>query len=251
MLYIIKNLENMKISNKIENLGYLNDFYIDDLSWTTRYVVLDTGNWLTGKKILISPHSIDKPNFLDNIIYTNLTKEKIANSPEISEVEPVSRKHELKLLKYYGWPPYWTFSPSMQNIVNQNIKDQSDNPKANFNDSHLRSIREIRKYYIQGLDDEIGVVDSFIIDDHNWIIKYLVLDTRIWLHWLPGGKKVLVAPEWIRNIEWKNSKMYLNLDRETIEKSPEFKSAEEIDEEYENKLYACYKEFIDKIIVDV
>ncbi len=251
MLHRIKNLENLKISNEKESLGFLSDFYIDDQSWITRYIVVDSGNWLTGKKVLVSPHSIKKPNFLENKIYTDLTKEQIENSPHISEEEPISRQHEIDLHNYYGWPAYWTLNPSMHDLVEQHRQDMKNEKKEIDYDPHLRSIREIRNYYIEGIEDEIGVVDSFLIGDHNWKIKYLVLDTRIWLHWLPGGKKVLVAPEWINKINWSKSRMYLDLDKETIEKSPEFKSVEEIDEEYENNLFICYKKFIDKKIVDV
>lgn len=253
MLHVIKELENLEIRNEKESLGYLSDFYIDDLSWTTRYVVVDTGKWLTGKKVLVSPHSIKKPDFLENVIYTNLSKEQIEKSPHVSEKEPVSRQNEIDLQKYYGWPAYWTITPSMQEVIEENKKSTKARKGENDTerDSHLRSIREIRKYYIEGINGEIGIVDGFVIDDDKWLIKYLVLDTRKWLHWLPGGKKILITPEWIRKIEWNKSKMFVDLDKETIEKSPEFKSAEEIDEKYENKLFACYKEFIDKKIINV
>lgn len=250
MLHAIKDIENFKLKNKNQDLGHIKDFYIDDLSWVTRYIVVDTGSWLTGKKVLISPHSLKKPNFLDNVIYTDLTQEQIKGSPHISEKEPVSRQHEIDLRKYYGWPAYWSMTTSMQGILDD-IKKEIEAEESKEKDPHLRSIRELRGYDVQAIDGDVGIVDSFIIDDDKWVIKYIVFDARKWLHWLPGGKYFLFAPEWTKDIKWDNSKIIVNLDRDTIENGPEFTSAKDIDSQFENKLYICYKSFLDKKIVDV
>lgn len=246
MLHVIKDLERFKIINNNEEIGYLDDYYFDDVSWIARYIVADTGNWLTGKKVLVSPHSIKKPNYLEKTISTNLTKEQIENGPNISNVEPVSRQHEIVLSEYYGWPAYWNMDASLQSMA---AIDKEKVSKSKKGDPHLRSVREVRNYLIEALDGEIGVVDSFIINDDNWVIEYLVIDTRKWLHWLPGGKYVLIFPEWIQEIKWSKSKVFVDLDKETIEKGPDFNSAEEIDDNFKNKLYNCYKEFIEKKIV--
>lgn len=251
MLYVIKKLENLKISNTNEEIGYLKDFYFNDESWITRYIVVDTGNLFTGRKVLISPNSIKKPNFLEGIIYTNLTKKQIEESPPISEDEPVSLQHQIKLSEYYGWPAYWSMGVSMQEAIEAIKRELNENDMEQKNDSHLRSIREVRNYRIEAIGGEIGVIDSFIIDDMNWTIKYLVIDTRKWLHWLPGGKNVLVAPEWIKELDWENSKVIVDLDKKIIEEGPEFDEAREIDEEFENRLYTCYKKFVERKIIDV
>jgi hypothetical protein len=251
MLHVIKDLERLKIDTVNEDIGYVYDFYFDDVSWITRYIVVDTGNWLTGKKVLVSPYSIKKPNFLENKISTDLSKKQIKNSPDVSLEEPVSRQFEQMLSEYYGWPAYWSMDASMQAMAARYNSDDAKALKLGKDDPHLRSVREVRNYTINAIDGEIGVVDSFIIDDQNWIIKYLVIDTRKWLHWLPGGKDVLIAPEWIENIKWNRSTVNVALDKETIENGPEFTSAKEIDEKFENKLYNCYKEFVEKKIVDI
>lgn len=248
MLHLMKDLENLKIVNEREELGYLNDFLVDDTSWTTRYIVVDTGNWITGQKVLISPHSLKKQNFVDKLIYTGLTKQKIEDSPPISKDESVSRQHEINLFEYCGWPAYWNLGAQTQAIL-----ESKDNGirKKNNGDQHLRSIREIRNYNVEAIDGEIGIVDDFIIDDKNWILKYLVVDTRKWLHWLPGGRNVLISPEWTKEIKWHESKINIDLDKYTIEQSPKFNSVEKIDSAFENRLYNCYKQFIQKKIVDV
>ena len=199
---------------------------------------------------MISPYSLKKPNFIKNEIYTELTKEQIENSPHISEKEPVSHQHELDLHKYYGWPAYWSMNTSMQGVL-EDIKTEIEEEKSENNDPHLRSVSELRSYDVEAVDGEVGVVDSFLIDDNKWIIKYVVLDTRKWLYWLPGGKYFLIAPEWTKDISWNDSKIVVDLDKETIKNGPEFKSAEEVDEQFENSIYSCYKTFIDKKIIDV
>jgi uncharacterized protein YrrD len=43
-------------------LGAVSDLYFDDDSWTIRYLTVDTGGWLGGRRVLISPISVsDKP----------------------------------------------------------------------------------------------------------------------------------------------------------------------------------------------
>jgi len=185
------------------------------------------------------------------VIYTDLNREQIENSHHISEKEQVSRQHEINLHKYYGWPAYWSMTSSMQGVLEKVHNEIEEEKKSKDNDTHLRSIRELRNYDVEVIDGDVGVVDSFVLDDNKWIIKYIVLDTRKWLHWLPGGKYFLIAPEWTKEIKWNDSKIAVDLDKETIENGPEFKSAEEIDEEFENRIYSCYKVFIDRKIVDV
>jgi hypothetical protein len=91
-------------------------------------------------------------------------------------------------------------------------------------------------YYIQASDGDLGHVEDFIIDDANWTIRYMVVDTR---NWLPG-KKVLVSPEWITDVSWGESKVHVNLTQEEIRDSPEYDPAEAVNRLYEERLYDFY-----------
>lgn len=108
--------------------------------------------------------------------------------------------------------------------------------KAEKGDSRLRSTREVEGYHIEASDGAIGHVQEFIVDDEEWIIRYVVIDTR---NWLPG-KKVLIAPEWIENIDWPSGKVQVARDRKTIKDSPEFDPARTVNREYETRLYDYY-----------
>jgi hypothetical protein len=103
-------------------------------------------------------------------------------------------------------------------------------------DSHLRSTTEVDGYHIEATDGEIGHVKDFLVDDETWAIRYLEVDTR---NWWPG-KKVLVSPQWIDNVSWPDSKVYVNLTRETIKNGPEWDESTTITREYENRLYDYY-----------
>ena len=104
-------------------------------------------------------------------------------------------------------------------------------------DPHLRSTQDVSDHHIQAVDGEIGHVEDFIIDDENtWAIRYLIIDTR---NWWPG-KKVLVSPHWIERISWRESKVFVNLSRETIKRSPEYTEKSLMTRDYENRLHRHY-----------
>ena len=113
--------------------------------------------------------------------------------------------------------------------------DRKKTLSREVNKSRLRSMKQVASYSIEATDGEIGSVADFVIDDEPWVIRYMVVDTG---NWWPG-KKVLVAPTWISNVAWKNSKVYVNLSRETIKTAPEFEP-DHLDREYETELYQHY-----------
>ena len=100
----------------------------------------------------------------------------------------------------------------------------------------MRSVSEVTGYEIQALDDHFGHVEDFSLDEQAWAIRYLVIDTRKW--W--PGKKVLLSPEWISWVSWPEAKVYVDLDRDTVQRAPEYKPAAEITREYEMKLFEHY-----------
>src|SRR5215203_5588313 len=94
MLHKISDLKGYTISATDGEIGEVQDFYFDDDDWTIRYLVIDTGKWLPGRKVLISPISMGKANRDRQSIAINLTKEQIENSPGIDTDKPVSRQYE-------------------------------------------------------------------------------------------------------------------------------------------------------------
>ncbi len=240
MLRSIKELRGYKLIARDGKVGEVHEFYFDDRAWVMRYAVVDTGNWLAGRRVLISPHSLEQPDWEKKQIDVKLTRKQIEGSPSIDAKKPVYRQHEMELMQYYSWPNYWevvgTHIPETALLIARAEKDQKDKYKTHDN-PHLRSTREVSGYYIQARDGEIGHVDDFIAEDENWIIRYVVVDTK---NWLPWSKEVILSPSWIKKIDWADEKVYLDLKRNLIEKSPEFDPSKPVNREYEVRLYDFY-----------
>ena len=222
MLHKVTTLKGYRLQGLDGEIGKVKEFYFDDRYWTIRYLVADTGNWLTGRQVLISPYALMAVNDKEQDIAINLTKKQIEDSPSLNTDKPVSRQFEDTYYGYYGWPMYYS-GPYMWGSYPYMVRDpyskrwtEPHNKKAW--DPHLRSTRNVSGYDIQATDGEIGHVEDFVIDDGTWAIRYLIIDTR---NWWPG-KKVLVAPQWIESVNWSQSKVLVNLPRATIKQSPEF-----------------------------
>jgi uncharacterized protein YrrD len=251
MLNKAKTLKNYKLNSLDGEIGKVREFYFDDEHWTIRYLMADTGNWLTGRKVLISPNSIVSINKEEEYITINLTKSQIENSPALDSDKPVSRQFQERFYGYFDLPVYWggiqTGGVAQQSggafvpyplISIENDKDKSIEPTIveNEGDPHLRSTHNVSGYNLQAMDGEIGHVDDFIIDDETWEIRYLIIDTQ---NWLPG-KKVLLSPQWIDLVNWKESKVLVNILSEDIKQSPEYSEESILNRDYEIQLFKYY-----------
>ena len=91
------------------DIGEADDFLVEDGSWAIRYAVVDTGKWLPGKKVLISPRWIRDVAWDDRRIHVDLTREAVKDSPEFDPERTVDRDYETRLHQYYDQPIYWGF----------------------------------------------------------------------------------------------------------------------------------------------
>ena len=107
MLQSIKELYGEKLNALDGEIGHVKDFYFDDQSWAVRYVVAETGTWLTSRQVLLSPLAFGTLYQDGRDILVNITKKQIEDSPSIELHKPVSRQYEEEYHRYYGWPYYW------------------------------------------------------------------------------------------------------------------------------------------------
>ncbi|MEP7347259.1 MAG: PRC-barrel domain-containing protein [Gemmatimonadaceae bacterium] len=239
MLVKTTTLKGFTLKCRDGEIGSVKEFYFDDRHWAIRYLVANAGNWITGRKVLISPYSLESVNRPKEQIVVDLTKKQIEDSPPLNSDKPISRQFESSYYGYYGWPTYWT-GPFMWGIYPSIVRDREQwmdpAPSDKTWDAHLRSTDDVSGYHIQAADGEIGHVDDFIIDDETWAIRYLIIDTHNW--WT--GKKVLVSPQWIERVSWSDSKVFVSLERETIKKSPEYTNHSLITRDYESSLHRHY-----------
>ena len=107
MLRSTKQLHGDKLGATDGEIGHVKDFYFDDQNWAIRYLVVDTGSWLPGRQVLISPHSLGALDSAGKVLSVKLTRKQIEDSPSIDAHKPVSRQWEEEYYRYYGWPFYW------------------------------------------------------------------------------------------------------------------------------------------------
>lgn len=245
----IKSLVGYTIKATDGEIGKVEEFYFDDRTSTIRYMVVKTGGWFSGKKVLISPEAFQKPEWESKIFPVNLSKEEIKNSPDIDTDKPVSRQQEELMREYYSWPGYygygygigywgaglWGYPLVEESTVEKEMK-QMKATEHGYENRHLRSIDEVTGYDIHATDGDIGEVEDFIIDDITWKIHFLVVKTGNWF----SGKKVLISPQWIKNVKWQEQEVTVNHTKDEVKNSPEYDSSQPIDDSYEHCLNDYY-----------
>ena len=240
MLRSLKDLEGYGVSATDGDLGKVENFLLDDESWTIRYLVVDTGGFFTVRSVLISPLAFRSIEWAPRFFHLALTKDKIMHSPGTDTDLPVSRQHERDHFLYYGYPNYWGASGvwNLDSVSMTMLPPTFGRPEGEGSgtpdDSHLRSARVLSDYHIPGSDDEIGHVEDFIVDDETWAIRYLVVNTsNLWF-----GKKVLVSPFWATRVDWEHAMIHLGLSRQEIKDCPEWNADAAVNRSYEERLFA-------------
>jgi sporulation protein YlmC with PRC-barrel domain len=239
MLTNLKTLKDYRLNANDGEVGGIKEFLFDDKFWTIRYLVVNTGNWLSKRRVLLSPYFIGDADHRHGLININLLKEQIENSPSLDNDQPVSRQYEESYYGYYGAPVYWSGSSmwgSSRSIIRERDKWNITHENMDTWNSNLISSKEISGYDIRASNGQIGDLDDFILDDENWAIRYLAIDTKSWL----PGKKVLISPEWIQNIREDNSEVQVNLSLEAIKDAPAWDEDQIITRDYETKLFNYY-----------
>ena len=258
MLRNVKDLENYTISATDGPIGQVKDFYFDDDTWAVRYLVVDTGSWLESRRVLISPISVQRPDWQDHTLPVSITKQQVQNSPGIDTHMPVSRQNEEQMLGYYGYANYWgggglwgeglypyEMVPGFAGhgldraarIRELEAYLLAEKARQRSADPHLRSCNALIGYDIHASDGAIGHVAGFLVDDATWALRYLVIDTSNW--WV--GHKVLIAPPWIKGVHWSDRSVEVDLSREQIKTAPIFESTQAWSRHHDVLLYRHYR----------
>ena len=232
MLHSLTALRNFHVRAADGDIGEVTDGYFDDERWVIRYLVVNTGSWLSGREVLISPYSISRVDAAGSAIVTQLTRKQVEGSPSIDTAKPISRREEESYLAYFGYPVYWPYTtlwawgatpvvippdPGSAPGVRP-PGETASGAGVSSADAHLHSGREVTGYHIQGSDEAVGHVEDFLFEDDSWAVRYLAAATR---NWLPGNH-VLISPQWIREVSWPERLVVVELKREEIEASPQY-----------------------------
>jgi hypothetical protein len=244
MLRAVNDLKGYALLATDGPIGHVVDVLVDDRHWTVRYLVVDTGTWLSGRKVLISPIALGRPDWALQQLPVSLTKERVENSPDVDTQQPVSRQHEMEQLGYYGYPFYWEGTgiwgagpyPGLLAGVAGGAINSGPSPDAAEEDPHLRSCDALVGYQIHATDGDLGHVENFLVDDESWVVRYFVVDTSNW--W--GGHHVLIAPQWVARVSWPDSTVSLDLSREAIKSAPPYDAAKMFERQHELAMYEHY-----------
>ncbi len=239
------------------DIGTVDDLLVDDRRWGVRYLVVETGGWLSSRKVLISPLSLGPNGAEARVLPVRISREQVRLSPDIDTDRPVSRQHELEYLAYYGYPNYWDSvglwgagampgmvvpalgMPGLEAAVDDRMT--AGTPAAagteTAGDPHLRSCAELIGYDLKATDHEIGHVKGFIVDDADWALRYFVIDTSRWLF----GHLVLIAPQWIEQVSWDDRQVAVSLRADDVRNAPAWDGSTVPDRSHETALYRHHR----------
>ncbi len=257
MLYSTKEIEGYAVGATDGEIGKVKDFYFDDKDWAVRYLVVETGGWLSSRKVLVSPIAIGTPNREQKVLPASISREQVRNSPDIDTDRPVSRQHEMEYSGYYGYPYYWggagfwgggmypnLMLPGYGGLggwyggsgEEQREMARRESARHEQDDPHLRSYDAVVGYHIHASDGDIGHVAGMLIDEQTWAVRYLIVDTSHW--WL--GHQVLIAPQWIKSVSWLDGTVAVSMTRQAVKDAPAYDAQATLNREQENRLYEHY-----------
>jgi hypothetical protein len=230
MLWNASALKGYAVEASDGAIGTVTDLLFDDKTWTLRWLVVHTA-WLFGRHVLLPLSALGQPDAETKRFPVRLTKAQVKDSPDVDTDLPVSRHIEAHVYNYYDANPYWTsgFSgmdnaiatpyvlPINRNDVGPRYENGTD-ALLDDGDPHLRSVNAVIGYHLQAMDGEIGHVEDFIVDDGDWRIRLVTVDTK---NWLPG-ERVVMPPSAIGEIDWVGELIYVKESRDKVKSSPPY-----------------------------
>jgi hypothetical protein len=228
-------------------IGTVSDFLFDDAKWHVRWLVVDTGRWLSGRKVIIPVSALGHPDPAQRTYSVKLTQQQIEDSPSIGPDEPVSRETESSHFEHYGLSPYWSAgylggyhaqwgsTPFPVSGTEEQSREIADAEHDRYNQS-LRSFALLTGYHAESRDGDIGHLEDFLVEDSDWSIHFLVIDTRNW--WV--GKRVLISPKSVLDIDWQERMVTLDVDRQKVKDSPAYDPSTTVDKAFEQQFHRHY-----------
>ena len=230
MNFALSNLTNCLVHALDGDVGRVEQFYFDDLTWSIRYLTIRTKGGLPGHNVLIPATALLTPDWQNRVIPITLNMTQVFSCPSTEIEEPVSRQHEIDLHRYYEWPGYWDGSFYIPvGYSESNPRQISGLQKAN---PHLRAVRALVNARIEAKDGNVGDIQDIIADDKTWSIRYLIVKTK---QWLPHNS-ILISPHWIQTVNWPDHRISIDLDQDAVMKSPKYDPDQPMTLDYEQKL---------------
>jgi hypothetical protein len=205
-------------------IGSVSDFLFDDALWTVRWLVLDMGTWLPGRKLLLPPASIIGTDDAAKQLAVALTKAEVRGSLGMSEDQPVSRQMEDRLHEDHDTG---AAAPLPEDSA---AGGAATTPfDAAPGDPHLRSLAALMGYEIEADEGAAGFFEDILVDPATWAICYLIIGTSN----LREGEHLLVPPAAVHGISWAGRQIRLDMTRDSLLASPPWNKVIIVNEETE------------------
>ncbi len=183
------------------HIGHVEDVYFDTIGWKVRYLVIKTGEWLLGRKVLVSPEALADGWHGESGVRVNLAKDRIRSSPDIDTAQPLSVATGRLLHEHYAWLPYAVGTERAG--------------------SRLCRVADLLGYRLAGKNGLAGRVEDFVIHEEDAELRYVAVH-------VPKGlttKTVLIHTSDVNGFDWENRVLLSGLSRHDIEASPEYEKA--------------------------
>jgi hypothetical protein len=239
----LKNLTGYSLEGNDGTKGSVKDFLFDEDTWVIRYVDAEIAGLTERTRVLIPCFFLAKPDWQDKRIHVALNRREIQSCPDLDEKAPVSREYEKELNKHYRIEDYWPsvyavpagaagfYPPRPVRVPNRAVNEKELN-------TSLRSFKEIRHYVFQAKEDRFGQLEDLILDDEDWQVVYLVVDTS---RWKPWSKSVVLSVSWLDTISYQNRELAIDMESDHIKDAPEFNPSHPIGMDYEQALHNHYQ----------
>jgi hypothetical protein len=237
MLRRLRNLEGWTIyGGDRQDIGTVDDFYLDDEHWTVRYLVANIGRWGALQETLVPASAIDRINADESRIVVGLTRGQIEHLPSADTRRPIARRYDREYASQFGYPTFWPSSGPSGTAASPTLAQRAAAiaarvAPADEEEAHLRSVHELTGYHIHALDGESGSLEDFFADE-TWAIRYFTVHTG---HW-PAGRTVLLSPDKIQSIEWEHQLIRVDLLQDEIKQSPRYRPSMQIESGIEDCL---------------
>jgi hypothetical protein len=220
--------------------GTVIDAYFDHHHWTVRYLLVDVGEWLGGRPAPVSPAAVVRLDRDDSRVHVSLTRRELETAPAFDLTRSATRKIEETYASHLRFPYYWAGPGTWgaYQVPSRTAPPTIPAEPGTTNDEvlQLRSARDVSGSHIHATDGEIGHVESFLFDETNWRIDYLIVDTSNWF----GGRTVLVPTSIVRDVAWPDRAVYVDASRALIKGSPECDASQAITPAVEAELQKHY-----------
>ncbi len=219
MYLTFKNLQGFSVKTFEQDIvGHVRSFYIDEETWTVRYISIDTILSPDKKSAVIAPSAIDRLMPAERMITLSLKTGHIQNSPAADDIMPLSREKEIEFSERYEWPAYWTNLSATTPGVVEELATSAPPEESRTLDNHLRDFEKMITYNLMAQGKNVGVVDDFIVDHTTWHTAFVIVDSSPLL----PGRRVMLPPRVIAEIDSTQKSILADVTTESIKKAPAF-----------------------------